>query len=233
VSASSRNSRCPGWIRPAFAPRSSRRVRAIVPRETEHDCYAPDAPEAKPERAPPSARARVGAAATGADERAGRTACGIGRSGDPCQNRSAERSRPAAAVAGVRRLKKDAEDSGREASVVRVRRTRVRARRDRGVRARVRETGSARIVSRARARRGTRRAVNPRGRAMRVHAVCRAFVPARSQTRVPSSRGDSSRRARGAWCSAYARYERCDASLTRVRSTLLCVRSGRASGARR
>ena len=146
-----------------------------------------------------------------------------------------ERREKPAGRGGCRRsaVKKDAEDSGREASVVRVRRTRVRARRDRGVRARVRETGSTRIVSRARARRGTRRAVNPRGRAMRVHAVRRAFVPARSQTRVPSTRGDSSRRARGAWCSANARYERCDASLTRVRSTLLCVRSGRASGARR
>ena len=59
------------------------RNRAESARRAKHNkiVYAPDAPEAKPERAPPSARARVGAAATGADERAGRTACGDGRSG--------------------------------------------------------------------------------------------------------------------------------------------------------
>ena len=97
-----------------------------------------------------------------------------------------ERREKPAGRGGCRRsaVKKDAEDSGREASVVRVRRTRVRARRDRGVRARARETCSARIVSRASARRRTRRAVNPRGRAMRVHAVCRAFVPAISNART-------------------------------------------------
>ena len=84
------------------------RNRAESARRAKHNkiVYAPDAPEAKPERAPPSARARAGAAATGADERAGRTACGDGRSGSRCQNRGAERRRPDAAVAGIRRLKK-------------------------------------------------------------------------------------------------------------------------------
>jgi hypothetical protein len=84
------------------------RNRAESARRAKHNkiVYAPDAPEAKPERAPPSARARAGAAATGADERAGRTACGDGRSGGRCQNRGAERRRPDAAVAGIRRLKK-------------------------------------------------------------------------------------------------------------------------------
>lgn len=96
------------------------RNRAESARRAKHNkiVYAPDAPEAKPERAPPSARARVGAAATGADERAGRTACGDGRSGSRCQNRGAERRRPDAADAGIRRLKKAERAFGLEASVV-------------------------------------------------------------------------------------------------------------------
>lgn len=91
---------------PVVPMRSRNRAESARRAKRNKIVYAPDAPEAKPERAPPSARARAGAAATGADERAGRTACGDGRSGGRCQNRGAERRRPDAAVAGIRRLKK-------------------------------------------------------------------------------------------------------------------------------